>query len=408
MTSTLERPAPRGATKGPSSGGIVATLPVAAATAAAWAALVGLVLVGVVVVLVWAVSGRGDDGIATPLQAAGVVWLVAHHAPVETGTATVTLLPMALLALPLALLFRSGRWAARTCATRTWGDAALLVAAGTAVYGLIGLLVAQSASLGGATVPDLPALGWTALVAACGLAAGVGAGASLVEPGWQSLPERVRWMCVVAATAAAACVALAGVATAVAIVARWSTVTGLHHQLAPTATDSLDVVLLSLAYLPDLLVWALAYVAGPGFAVGGGAVVDPFSMSGSLLPALPVLGAVPTEAAAAAPLLLLLPVLVGAGSVLVLRRRVSLPVVEEALVVLGGAALLALPVAVVCALAGGSLGSGRLAQVGPNPLAVAGALAALVGAGALLTVLLAHLLPTMWAHDDHVVDVRDS
>lgn len=384
---------------------IVGTRPVAAVTAAVWAAAVGLGVLGVVVVLAWAVTGRGDDGISTALSASGVVWLVAHHAPVLTEDgATITLLPLALMALPLLLLHRAGRWAARVTATTAPADAALLVVAATATYAALGFLVAQVSAIGGAGVPDLAALGWTALVGAVGLGWGAASGAGLLEPLVDRVPDLGRRAALVGGVCGAALALVAGLVSVVAVVAGWSTVTGLTRQVAPSALEATELLLLTLAYLPNLLVWALAYVAGAGFAAGGGASVDPFSASGALLPGVPLLGAIPVDAPAAAPLLLLLPVVVGGLGVLALRRRGPLTLGQEASAVLLGALGVGLVVVVAAALAGGALGSARLAQLGPPPLLAGAAVAALLAAGGLLVALVARLswsfLPTIWVHED--------
>jgi hypothetical protein len=380
---------------------VVGTLPVAAVTAALWAAAVGLVAVGALVTVSWALTGRGEDGLGTPLSAAGVVWLAGHHAGVTTATATITMLPLLLLLVDLVLLFLAGRWAVRITATSTAADTALLVVAGTATYGLVGMLVAQASSLAGAAVAPLSALAWCSMAALLGLGSGALAGGPWGTDLVRRLPSWARDALLAAGAAAGALAVVVGVVAAVAVVARWSSVTSLTHQLAPGGGDAVGVLLLSLAYLPNLLVWTLAYLAGPGFAVGGGTGVDPFSQTGGLLPAAPLLGAVPDQAPAAGPLLLLLPVLVGVAAAVVLRHRRSLPLREEAIALVAGAAVLACGTAVLAALAGGALGAGRLAELGPPPLVTGLALGGLVAAGSLLVSLGTHVLPTIWVRDEH-------
>ena len=376
------------------------TLPVAAVTCAVWAAGVGLVAVGALVTLAWALTGRGEDGLGTPVSAAGVVWLAGHHAGVTVGSATITFLPLLLLGIALVLLVLAGRWAVRITSTTTWPDTALLVVGGAATYALVGMLVAQASSLAGAEVPPVTAAVACGLVALLGLGAGALAGGPLGAALLGRLPSWARDSLVAAGAAAGALAVAVGVVAAVAVVLRWSSITSLTHQLAPGGGDALGVLLLSLAYLPNLLVWVLAYVAGPGFAIGGGTGVDPFSQSGGLLPVVPLLGAVPEQAPAAGPLLLLLPVAAGAVAALVLRHRRSLPLREEAIGLVGGAVLVALGAALLAALAGGALGDGRLEQLGPPALATGLALGGLVAAGALLVSLGSHVLPTIWVHGE--------
>lgn len=376
------------------------TLPVAAVTCAVWAAGVGLVAVGALVTLAWALTGRGEDGLGTPVSAAGVVWLAGHHAGVTVGSATITLLPLLLLGIALVLLVLAGRWAVRITSTTTWPDTALLVVGGAATYALVGMLVAQASSLAGAEVPPVTAAVACGLVALLGLGAGALAGGPLGAALLGRLPTWARDSLVAAGAAAGALAVAVGVVAAIAVVLRWSSITSLTHQLAPGGGDALGVLLLSLAYLPNLLVWVLAYVAGPGFAIGGGTGVDPFSQSGGLLPVVPLLGAVPEQAPAAGPLLLLLPVAAGAVAALVLRHRRSLPLREEAIGLVGGAVVVALGAALLAALAGGALGDGRLEQLGPPALATGLALGGLVAAGALLVSLGSHVLPTIWVHGE--------
>jgi hypothetical protein len=358
-------------------------------------------VIGVLVTVVWAVSARGADGIVTPVAASGVVWLVAHHAPVDAASGAVTLLPLLLLALPLTLLQRAGRWAARVTATTEASDAGLIVVAATATYTALAFLVAQGASLGGASVSPFSALLWSSLVAVVGLGSGVVDGAGLWPGFVDRLPAALRRGGPVAARAGMALTAVVGVVAVVAIVLRWGTESGLLHSAATGAGDTVGVLLVSLAYLPNLLVWTLAYVVGPGFGIGAGESVSTFSSGGALLPGLPLLGAVPPDSPAAAPLLLLVPVVCGVLGSILLRRREQLGLVDEAVALLAGAGLLGVAVAVLAWLSGGSLGGGRLTGLGPAALATGAAAFGLVAAGAVLWSLVVRITPTIWVTGDH-------
>jgi hypothetical protein len=399
----LERPPVRPQPRARRSGSdLLATLPVAAVAAAVWAAGVGLLLVAALVTLSWAVTGRGDDGIAAPVEASGIVWLAGHHAPVDTVVgagpgASVTLLPLLVLGVVLALLVAAGRWAVRISPVPSYGGLALLVALGSVAYAAIGVLVAAFASLAGATVSGPAAAVATGLLAAVGLGAGAVAGSDTGRGLVADLPVLVRRAAVAGLASGAALVAFSAIAALGALAAHWSLVRGMTHQVAPGAGDAVGITLTTLAYLPNLLVWALAYVCGPGFGVGGGATVDPFSASGGLLPAVPVLGAIPSPAPALGPLLLLLPVLAGVVGAVVLRRRHrDLELLDEALALLAGALAVGIVVELLAALSGGSLGDGRLVDLGPPPFVTGLAAGGLVAAGSLLYALGTRLMPTVW------------
>ena len=231
MTSILERPAARPQPPRPrrSREEVVGTLPVAAVTCAVWAAGVGLVAVGALVTLAWALTGRGDDGLGTPVSAAGVVWLAGHHAGVTVGAAEITLLPLLLLGLALVLLVLAGRWAVRITSTTSWADTALLVVGGSATYALLGMLVAQASSLAGAEVAPLTALAACGLTALLGLGVGALSGGPLGRALLDRLPAWGRDALLAAGAAAGALAVVVGVVAAAALVLRWSTVTSLTH-----------------------------------------------------------------------------------------------------------------------------------------------------------------------------------
>src|SRR5262249_57550448 len=106
------------------------------------------------------------------------------------------------------------------------------------------------------------------------------------------------------------------------------------------------------------------YLAGPGFAVGTGTAVTAFSSSHGVLPAFPMLAALPSGDGANAVVLTWMVVsLVAAGLVAarVAGHAEGVRGVAVAVAVAGcGMALLA-------SLGGGAIGTGRLATIGPSP-----------------------------------------
>jgi Family of unknown function (DUF6350) len=154
------------------------------------------------------------------------------------------------------------------------------------------------------------------------------------------------------------------------------------------------ITLVSLAYGGNAAVWAAAYLLGPGFALGTDSSVRLTEVTVGPLPTLPLLSGLPDgPMGATGALLLAVPVLTAmvAGWLLTQRltrgpaERIGAAVVRPPAApgadlppwsLLFGAALLAGPVAglVLGSLAwlcGGSLGGGRLADIGPVPWQVA-------------------------------------
>src|SRR5690606_25669877 len=150
----------------------------------------------------------------------------------------------------------------------------------------------------------------------------------------------------------------------------------LHEALAPGRLGAVVLVLAPLAFVPTLVVGGLAWLAGPGFAVGEGTLFSPTEVVAAPLPAVPVLGVLPQPGAPGLGWVVLAPLVVGAGVGLWLHRRRFQQTWWEALlsgVVATGT--VALTAAVLCVAASGGIGPGRLATVRAAAPAVAGALA---------------------------------
>src|SRR5262249_35431778 len=108
--------------------------------------------------------------------------------------------------------------------------------------------------------------------------------------------------------ATAALVVAAGAASAgVALALAGGDAAAMLGSYGAGATGQIGLTAICLVYLPNLAVWAAAYLLGPGFAFGAGTVVSPSDVLLGPLPGLPVLAAVPS-----APLSGLTPALLGA------------------------------------------------------------------------------------------------
>lgn len=162
----------------------------------------------------------------------------------------------------------------------------------------------------------------------------------------------------------------------------------LHTAVGAEGIAAFGLVVGQLMFVPDLMVWALSFLAGPGFQVAAGGAVTVSGASPGLLPMIPALGVVPADGhyPAWVSLALLLPVAVGgliawrAGAQWVRLARWR----DKARTT--GAAVLAVDLIVLGAalLASGPVGSGRMVHLGPPPWALAGALLAELALGAAL------------------------
>lgn len=365
-----------------------------APVAAVWSAVVGLVVVGLPLLLAWITNPHVDVTWATTLRSCGLGWLVAHDVPLHIGGVPFSLLPIGLLLIPVLLLVHSGRWAARAADATTPRRWAALTLSAAATYGLAAAAVAVAASGVGASADPVRALAAAGLVAVAAFGGGA-ATAGTVAALRRTLPVDVRAALRGGLAATAFLVAVAALLAALVFGMNASEATDLAAALRPGLLGGLLLAVLGLAYVPVAVVWALAYVLGPGFAIGTVATVGPAAATPPRgLPPFPLLAAVPDRAPAWSWVLLAVPVLAGllAGVLAVRGREAEAPSAGRMLGRAVGAGLVAgLLVAGMAALASGSLGEGRLAHVGPSAVACGAAATGLVAFGALVGELLADL-----------------
>lgn len=356
--------------------------------AALSAAGLGLAVVTVLVVVGWiAARPGGSAGAATPhggfgllgaLRTAAVIWLAGHHVGVQVGGAgRIGMLPLGLVLLPGALLWRAGRSVARGCGGTAPGQAIKAALAVAVPYSLLaGLLalISRTALASASVVQAVPAAFMAALVAA-----GFGAARALAP--WAQLGAHLtaRTRSVLVGTAGALTVlgAAGALITAMALASHASQFTAVYSLLDPGLVGAGLLLIAQLGYLPNAVCWAISYMLGPGFAVGAGTVVAPTGSVLGRLPAFPLLAALPSGTHGSGPawlagLILAMPYLAGAVAGLLVARTAH-TVVLEAAPVRGfcAGALTGAVLGVLAAFAGGPLGDGRLAVVGPSPWQVA-------------------------------------
>lgn len=352
---------------------------VAGGIAACAAAASGLAVLTTLTAVGWITAPHVGVGSGLPgvLRTAGLLWLVAHHVGFSVrGVGRIGMLPLGLVLLPGALLVAAGRWVVRTGAVTRLRHVGYVALALALPYALLAGAIAVASR----TPVASPSL-WQAVTAAFLLAAvagGLGAARGLAP--WARLaslmPPRPRSIvmgmlgCGVVLTAAGA--ALAGGSLA----AHLHQVRVASDALAPGPGGAVLLLLAQLAYVPNAIVWAVAYTLGPGFAFGTGTVVAPTGSALGAVPVFPMLAALPGGDRPGGPawlpiLVLAIPYLAGAFGGIVTVRIAPTPQLEAAPLwgfVAGTAA--GLLTGLAAAFSGGPLGNGRLAAVGPSGLQV--------------------------------------
>lgn len=389
----------------------------AATVAAAWALLAGFALCVLPGVAVWIAEGAVGP-LGDPLRFGSRVWLAAHGAGLDLEAGSLTLAPLGLTLLFVLLLHRSARWAAHSAGVATTRGAAAVVVPAVVTYVVgAGTIAAFSATPDAASQP-VEAVLWAALWSGAAVTTGVAHESGLLADWWWRVPPLLRAALAGAAAAVAGLVCVGAVLMGVSLVAHAGRIGDLATALDAGALGSTLLVVGCALIVPNLIVWSAAFALGPGFAFGTATSVAPDGVTLGLVPAVPVLGALPTELPGAVTWLVVGgPVLAGVLAGLVVHRRLGPVSVSEfvaedgdddgdddggsaasgvvpvalgpAVGVAGGAgAIAALAMAVLALISGGSAGADRLTVIGPVPWEVAAATFGLVAVPAAVVVLI--------------------
>lgn len=375
---------------------------------------------------VWATKGFGDMEFSSVAAMSAHLWLLIHGVPLDLAAAfgasagTMTLVPLGLSILPLLLCYRSGRRLARASYE---GEFLIPVLSGSVIYALI-----SSAMYGWASPHPQPLQALNAALVPLGIVV-----AGLMWGGYREARSLSRmvgvdtaeqisqmsqysrwagsyaWAVVRAAVVAfVALIGLGAVLLGIGILAGWSQIVATYQELHAGAVGDTAVTLLQLGFLPNLVIYAIAWSTGAGFSFGAGTSVGLTSSDVGTLPMLPILGAVPESMGTAGLLGLLVPL--GAGAIAGwwflregedhLDEWVALKVPFRPLSALISAVVLGVMTGILTSFGAlwlgwisyGSLGVGRFTEVGAEPLTFAAHTALTVGAGVTFGMLLSRAL----------------
>ncbi|WP_375401259.1 DUF6350 family protein [uncultured Amnibacterium sp.] len=339
---------------------------------AALTLLVPVAVLVVVALLVWAVDAGARPGWTGYYSAAADLWFVGHGVDIAFRPPGVAPFTVTIAALGPALVtvlagLRAGRRARRTVAP---GGVVLV---GTATVASLAALLLLTASRPIAAPDPVQAIALPAILYAAAALPGALLGRGALRPEG-ALADAVR----LGLGAATAVVAAAALAVAVLLIGSLPAVVSLFESVHAGATGGLALTAVQLALLPTTVVWAVAFLVGPGFALGAGSSIGPLGTHLGPVPSLPILGALPTGSAPIDLAVVLVPIVAGFVVGVLTARRSERPLPGLRLLGIGllgglvGGALLAL----LAAAASGAMGPGRLAVAGPDALLV-GCVAAL-------------------------------
>ena len=395
---------------------------------ALFAALEALLVVGVGIgiplvplTLMWAFQYGLQVDYVVFWRGAVDVWLLGHGADMtfvldplvaaSTGFAAageptvLTIAPLGFALITLLLAVRAGRRIGETEHRHVGHTVAILA------FAVLSLGVTLTALHPAATPSIAQGAVFPTLVFALGIAVGsevsrrrdrpaaTGVALSRIMAWIDERQRRLRPAATLALTGGAAAsgiiLAVSALSVAALIAVSYGQIIAIYEGVQSGVLGGAALTVAQLALLPNLVIWAASWFIGPGFAIGTGSTVSPLGTVLGPVPAVPLLGALPTGETAYGFVGLLVPVLAGFLAAIVLRPRLVRAGLTSyswligtglAMGVAGGAMLGALSW-----VSAGAAGPGRLADVGASWLLVGGFAALEIGVPAAIALLVGNL-----------------
>ncbi|MDA3022980.1 MAG: DUF6350 family protein [Actinomycetota bacterium] len=362
---------------------------VVAPLAAIWAAALGWVIFAVPVLATWVSSVQSTAGWVQVLRTSGLVWVVAHDVPVQVASATYSLLPWGLLAIPVLLLIYAGSWAGRVAKVDTVRDWLLIAGSAAVIYTLIVTVVSLLARVPGARTSAKYALLAALAISVLALLWGVLRGSSMRPVILTAIPRDIRVVIRGAVIGIVTLIGMGAALFALSLIVHFGEVIRIQQYLDPGPLGGVALLVLSIGYLPVAAMWAVSYCLGAGITIGTGATLTPFIAAPAPveLPPFPMLAALPQDIG---PVAWVLPVIgVLAGTLIGLAVTRGGFRLGRCIGLAAGASLLAaIGVYLLLFMSSGALGTMNLVQLGPRPALGAAIALALMMIGSTATVLL--------------------
>lgn len=343
--------------------------------------LTSLLVVVAPVALAWMVEplSTGDGWQVVGTGAA--LWLLVSGAHVAIGEVTVSLVPLLGLALLVGVAWLGAREAMVDVSTDGdhWRGLLPRPLAGALAAWWAGYLAAVAVAVGLTTggpfrVSPVSLVVPAVLVPLAALALALRPVArddpEVLGPrlGVPWLPDTVRRAVRPGLAGAALLLGIGALVVVTLVTLRWGQVSTISRGVAAGGLGGAVLALAQVASLPNLALWAVSFMAGPGFRVVEGGSVSWSGSDGGLLPMVPVLAALPQPGPFPWFTSLAVLVVVGVGAFVARRALGEVARLSRLRTKLGVAlvacAVTALVLAGLDLLAGGSVGQFRLASVG--------------------------------------------
>jgi hypothetical protein len=375
------------------------TVALLAALEAVIIAAIGIGIALVPLTILWATQFHLSVDFGAFWRAASDIWLIGHGVDVTFALDKVTASTLGLqgasapFAITIDALGFSALVAIAAFRTGTRAAATNFRLTGAVVSILVYAAIAAGVTLTAGSALARPVLWQGIVLPTFVFALGVIIGVAVADPRLRDLAPGTTATVVAVlrgGTAAAALIlGAAGVLVAVLVVGNYATLVGLYESLQSGTLGGSVITVGQLAFLPNAVIWAASWLAGPGFALGTGSSVSPLGTELGPVPSIPLLGIVPSGDLAFGFVGLLVPVIAGFVAAKLLRARLhdstaGLPATGRlALIAVLIGAVAGLQIGLLAWWSSGAIGPGRLQDAGPNPWLTGGAIAVEVAIAAL-------------------------
>lgn len=341
----------------------------AGAVSAALVALIGIALGLIVTMGSWAMAAHPSD--VGPDDAARVsvaMWLYAQHVPVTLGGLHLSVVPLGLMLIPGVLCYAGGRQVARVISPHTLGDVTRAVIPYALVYAVLAAIAAGLVRSD--EVQPAPRTAFFAGLLIAVVAGGLGLlrASGRLGDAVAQVPGGVREIVAAATSGLATVVLVSAVLTALALAVGFPDAVEAYRSLDAGWGGGLVLLLLTVAFVPNLVLWTASFTTGVGFVVGAGGTVSPQGVEYGPLPVFPPFAALPPEGdvGALAFVALVAPLLGGyaVGAVLQRRHVHSRPEQVAARAALAGG-LAGLTLGALAWLSSGAAGNDAMSALGP-------------------------------------------
>lgn len=368
-------------------------LPFTSALAAVACVASGLIVCMAIALAGWFFADAGVHGDTIDALGVGVViWLMGHGVDIRYSGGHLAVLPLGLTCLQAWACYRFAEWAGRASEpvrsnetpVDSSGRESLVFKAPqravekTLALSVLGFVVTYVtvAALSGFAIPQeslgldhsgvfTGAASMSIVFGSLGLLSGTG----ILKSWWARVPGFIRVMLRGGVIGALLLLAASSVLVAVNLVLNFNQVASVISGLKLSGGDLAMFALVNLALVPNAIAYGVAYLVGPGFAIGTNTSVSISQVDLGPVPALPWFSSLPEPGAPPAALLLLLltPVVAGLIAAILAQRIYAVPALDSAaLRGFGVGFTAAVGLSILCWLVAGSLGDHRLTQMGPN------------------------------------------